>query len=138
MCCRYPPHQQKTKRNCRECLKREWIAPIVTGIEQLTGIGMQHAEDISLTRYAKGGFYGKHHDYVLERLNPRGWAHCGNRILTFLLYLNEVKEGGGTSFFHLGIEVKPKPGRALLFPNVLSDKPFSKDERTVRHHPAGM
>ena len=84
------------------CLHEEWVTPIVQKIARVTGLGMQHSEDMTLTRYQKGGFYKRHHDYIIRDRNPRGWENCGNRILTFLLYLNDVNDGGGTHFFHLG------------------------------------
>ena len=39
-----------------------------------------------------------------------------NRYLVFLWYLNDVEQGGETSFVDLGIEVKPAAGRLLVFP----------------------
>jgi prolyl 4-hydroxylase len=56
---------------------------------------------------------------------------CGPRILTFFLYLSDVEEGGETVFTELGIKVKPKKGRALLWPSVLDEDPQSQDPRTL-------
>lgn len=39
-----------------------------------------------------------------------------NRYLVFLWYLNDVVEGGETGFNGLGVEVRPKAGRLLMFP----------------------
>ena len=50
------------------------------------------------------------------------------------MYLNDVEEGGGTHFSRLGITVKPKTGRVLLWPSVLNEDPNKKDPRT--HHEA--
>ena len=52
------------------------------------------------------------------------------RILTFFLYLSDVEEGGETSFPLLGLSVKPKMGRALLWPSVLDEDPGAIDPRT--------
>lgn len=53
----------------------------------------------------------------------------------FFLYLNDVEAGGHTKFNSLGIEVKPKKGRAVLWPSVLSGDPEStngaSDGRTM-------
>lgn len=54
----------------------------------------------------------------------------GNRILTFFLYLSDVEEGGETKFNSLGIQVKPKRGRALVWPSVRDDEPDFWDDRT--------
>jgi len=58
---------------------------------------------------------------------------CGVRVLTFYLYLSEVEEGGETSFPEAGpsgVTVKPKVGRAVLWPSVLNESPNTMDRRT--------
>lgn len=45
-----------------------------------------------------GQFYNVHHDYIKYQLD----RFEGVRILTMFLYLNDVEEGGGTNFPHLG------------------------------------
>ena len=49
--------------------------------------------------------------------------HCENpaqagsrRLLTWILYLNDVLEGGETEFIHLSERIKPKAGRLVIFP----------------------
>ena len=39
-----------------------------------------------------------------------------DRLLVFILYLNDVKEGGETEFLYLHKRVKPKTGRLLIWP----------------------
>lgn len=58
----------------------------------------------------------------------------GVRILTFFLYLSDVEEGGETDFPRMNVKVKPKKGRAVLWPSVLNDAPMQQDPRT--HHAA--
>ena len=118
------------------CLYRDAIKPIIKKMHELTNIDMRHSEDLTITHYNVGGFYGRHHDYILEQTNPRNWKNCGPRTFTFLVYLNDVEEGGETKFFHLdlkskSISVKPKRGRAIFWPNTFNDAPFEKDERTA-------
>lgn len=48
--------------------------------------------------------------------------HCDNgrkenRILTFIWYLNTVKNGGETEFFYQKIKIKPEAGKLLIFPS---------------------
>ena len=76
-------------------------------------------------KYQAGEFYRRHHDSSGKNKNV-----SGHRILTFFLYLNDVEEGGETAFTDLGIAVKPKKGRALIWPSVLNDDPESSDYRT--------
>ena len=43
-----------------------------------------------------------------------------NRLLVFILYLNDVEEGGETEFLYISKRVKPKAGRFILFPASLT------------------
>lgn len=125
-------YRRSESYNCANtCLEEDWVSAIVKGMEDVTGLSMTNAEDITFTHYGVSGKYGKHHDYTLEVTNPPMWRNCGPRVLTFLVYLNPVERGGATSFFHLDTAIEPKPGRALVFVNVLRQRPFEKDERTA-------
>jgi len=49
--------------------------------------------------------------------------HCENsnllnkgRFLTWILYLNDIDEGGETEFIHLSERITPKTGRLVIFP----------------------
>jgi hypothetical protein len=46
------------------------------------------------------------------------------------LYLNDVEEGGETEFPRLGLRVRPKTGRAVLWPSVLDSHPNHWDQRS--------
>jgi hypothetical protein len=43
-----------------------------------------------------------------------------NRLLTFILYLNDVEEGGETEFLYYPKRVKPKQGTIILFPGYMT------------------
>ena len=43
-------------------------------------------------------------------------AHNAHRLTAFMLYLNDVEEGGETEFLYESIRVKPKAGTMLIFP----------------------
>jgi len=40
----------------------------------------------------------------------------GARIVTYMLYLNDVNEGGETEFLYQGIKLKPVAGKLVFFP----------------------
>jgi hypothetical protein len=48
--------------------------------------------------------------------NDDGARANNSRILAFVMYLNDVEEGGETEFLYLSKRIKPKAGRLLLFP----------------------
>lgn len=94
-----------------------------------SSVGIEHGDGLHVLRYQPGGFFKKHHDYIPETRNPKMWQNCGQRVLTFMVYLNDVEFGGETHFFHLDVKVKPKMGRALIWPDVSSEMPFERDDR---------
>ena len=65
--------------------------------------------EYSIRRYPKGeGHFGTHVD-TLSKVTY-------NRLLAFILYLNDVEEGGETEFMTLNRLVKPETGKVLCFP----------------------
>jgi len=74
-------------------------------------------------RYTVGQEFKLHHDY----LDPSFPGHAidiqrrGQRIGTFLIYLNDGFEGGATDFPKAGISFRGKKGDALFFSNVGRD-----------------
>jgi prolyl 4-hydroxylase len=92
-------------------------------LSELVGIPLSHAESLQVIHYLPGQEYQAHYD-AYELLTARGqrcckWGH--QRIVTALLYLNQVEGGGSTKFPKLGIDVLPKPGKVLVFNNVGED-----------------
>ena len=79
--------------------------------------------------YEPGQFYKVHHDQQTAH-----WTPQGVRVYTFLVYLSDVEEGGGTKFNDLGIVVEPKLGRAVLWPSVIADDLLTREKKT--HHEA--
>uniref|UniRef100_A0A7S1FVK5 Fe2OG dioxygenase domain-containing protein n=1 Tax=Corethron hystrix TaxID=216773 RepID=A0A7S1FVK5_9STRA len=100
---------------CREpCYGDPVVQAVHKKMEEVTGVPQTNYDYLQLLRYEEGQFYGQHHDF----LRYQGKNPSGPRILTFFLYLSDVQEGGGTYFSELDVEVKPKKGRALLWPSV--------------------
>ena len=63
----------------------------------------------NIQRYQKGDhFQGVH----TERTD----FSSSNRALAWMTYLNDVEEGGATSFVHFDLEVQPKAGQTLIWP----------------------
>lgn len=74
----------------------------------------------SVLHYAPGQEFTPHFDF-LDPARPgyaRDIAENGQRIATFLIYLNDDFDGGETDFPKLGWRFKGRPGDALLFWNV--------------------
>jgi prolyl 4-hydroxylase len=58
------------------------------------------------------------------------------RQVSIIIYLNDVQEGGSTTFTTLGVSVAPKRGRILLFPSHFAylhcgEAPLSEDKYII-------
>lgn len=108
-----------TENGCSEILDK---------IVDTVRIPATYAELFQVNHYGIGGEYVTHYD-SFDMLNvdkPAMQSKKGQRLLTVLIYLNDVIAGGETEFPRLGITVEPKIGRALIFCNC-------QPESTARH-----
>jgi hypothetical protein len=94
---------------------------VQTRIAAATGIPLHHMEGPTVLHYAPGEQITNHYDFV----NPRTpnyaeeIARRGERIATFLVYLNDDYEGGETDFPNLGLRYHGAKRGGLLFANAL-------------------
>jgi prolyl 4-hydroxylase len=92
-------------------------------------IGIEYQENPELLHYNKGNFFTGHYDesFWYTYLDKFTKKYEGSRIYTTFIYLNDVEEGGETSFNNLGIKVKPTKGTAIFWRNL--------DNKGTREHP---
>lgn len=97
-----------------------------TGIAPIPVPNSPFTADLILKRYRAGGAekFQTHFDSVNE---------LSSRYLVFLWYLNDVADGGATSFPQLGLKVEARAGRLLVFPPYWmfqhqGEAPFSGDK----------
>jgi prolyl 4-hydroxylase len=86
-------------------------------IADLIGMPLPNQEPFQILRYGPGQEYRPHYDYFDPALKG-SQVHLergGQRVATLIMYLNDVDQGGDTSFPELGIRTIPRTGRALLF-----------------------
>ncbi|XP_072179464.1 uncharacterized protein [Diadema setosum] len=79
---------------------------------QATGLSPTNGGKFQITSYPQGIGYKTHTDCILDNADKR------DRFATILVYLQDVKEGGETQFPELGVSVKPKRGRAVVWNNM--------------------
>lgn len=72
--------------------------------------------------------YERHtiYTYKVQKTNPSGGYHIwhaedgevchSRRVGVYILYLNDVAEGGETEFLYLSKRIAPKKGRLIIFP----------------------
>lgn len=78
--------------------------------------------------YEKDGHYISHADSEHPD-GMGGWRRAHDRDLSFLLYLNDEFEGGELVFVNQGLQFRPSPGTAVIFP---SDHRFVHGVLSVR------
>lgn len=115
-------------RSGQNCWLRYADYPLVKRIgdriAELAGMPLENAESLQVLHYGAEQEYRAHYD-AYDLSTARGQRCCrfgGQRLVTALVYLNEVAEGGGTAFPRLGLEVEPAPGRMVLFQNIGDDE----------------
>jgi hypothetical protein len=100
------------------------------------GVPLIHQEPTNVLHYDPGQEYSPHFDFITaedEYAFAREIAAFGQRICTFLIYLNEGYEGGETEFPRLDWRYKGRTGDALVFWNV-----SAKGERERNSLHAGL
>jgi prolyl 4-hydroxylase len=86
-------------------------------------IPFRQFEPVTVLHYDEGEEITDHFDFVDPNLPTYAQevAQLGQRIVTFLVYLNDDYGGGETAFPRLGISHKGRRGEGLFFVNALPD-----------------
>jgi len=84
-------------------------------IAAASGTDVKSGEPLQILHYAPGERYHEHND-ALPGVPP-----AQQRVLTFLVYLDDDYDGGETAFPKLGLSVKGRAGDGLLFRNATAD-----------------
>jgi len=90
-------------------------------ISQTLGVNAALSEGTQLQRYRVGEQFKAHTDYFSPHSEEyaRFATERGNRTWTFMVYLNEVKLGGGTQFVSIKKTIQPRQGMAVVWNNRL-------------------
>lgn len=101
-------------------------------ISKIIGIPLLHAESFQVIHYAQEQQYRPHFD-AYDLSTETGQRCCkkgGQRLVTALVYLNDVQKGGGTIFPNKEVEVEARSGRMAIFHNTMPD--------TITKHPDSL
>ena len=98
-------------------------------IADLLECDYKHFEKFQMIHYGVGEEYKYHYDGYDKHEKEKYEKYCkerGNRLLTVLVYLNDVEEGGETGFSKIKkydgtIKIKAKKGRMVVFHNLHSN-----------------
>lgn len=113
------------------------VMAITEKIANLVGMPVEHCEEPVLVRYHTDQKYDSHYDSMDCNLDRYQYfmKSGGNRVMTAILYLNQVEQGGDTYFSNLDLRVTPRQGSVMIFQDV-EKHDASKPHPLSRH--AGM
>jgi prolyl 4-hydroxylase len=97
-------------------------SPLVKKIDQqicnYLGIDVSYSEVIQGQHYQVGQQFKAHTDYFESHEMSTHGGQRGQRTYTFMIYLNDVEQGGETVFANLGTSFKPQRGMAVIWNNL--------------------
>jgi prolyl 4-hydroxylase len=101
-------------------------------IAATVGVPPQALEPPQVLHYAPGETFERHYDFLDPQVPgyAADVARRGQRIATFLIYLNTDFAGGETDFPMVGLSFKGETGDALMFANV---DPEGRPDRQTLH-----
>jgi hypothetical protein len=85
-------------------LQNYFVASMEKRASDLLGLSVEQMEPLQLVRYNVGEFFGVHHDLGIlyddgsVELPPKHVC-CKRRMVTIFVYLNDIWNGGGCTFF---------------------------------------
>lgn len=88
--------------------------------EKLSGLPIINQESLQIAYYDEGGKFNPHYDACntgTQEYRDKINRNAGQRRVTLLIYLNDNFEGGETVFNKIGLIIKPKKGKGILFWN---------------------
>jgi prolyl 4-hydroxylase len=97
--------------------ENDFIARLDRRIAEVMHWPIDNGEGIQILHYPVGGEYTAHFDYFPpeEAGSAAHLARGGQRVSTLVMYLNDVEEGGETSFPSIHLSITPKKGAAAYF-----------------------
>ena len=101
----------------------ESIHEVSKRLSILVQMPIRNAEMFQVVHYVSGTEYKPHFDSFdqFTELGKKYWEPGGQRMITALIYLNDVVDGGATYFPELNISINPKKGNVLVFHNTISE-----------------
>ena len=113
----------RTSSTCHFDMSNSIISYIDTKIHDIMKISKSKGENLQGQKYLIGEEFKTHSDYFSknQEYNINHLQNGGQRTWTFMVYLNNVEEGGDTEFTEINTKIKPIRGMALLWNNLNDD-----------------
>ena len=100
------------------------IKNICDKICYMTCNSLENAEKMQVIYYPEGGKYNPHYDawsHDNSEKQKRNMKFGGQRLITALVYLNDVEEGGETHFPNKNIKIKAQQGCMVVFKSCIGN-----------------
>ena len=94
------------------------VSNLKNKIANYLNIPVNKGESLQGQKYQPGQYFKQHNDFFHGSSYQTECLHSGNRTHTFMIYLNDVEDGGETAFINLNKKVKPKMGKAVVWTNL--------------------
>ena len=112
-------------RTSRTCDLARSSDPLLSNIHhricQLMGIDSAYSEEIQGQYYEIGQEFKAHTDYFETHEMASHAVEKGQRTYTFMIYLNDVEQGGETHFLNVGASFSPRAGTAVIWSSLKPD-----------------
>ena len=100
-------------------------------VSAITNLSMSTAEEWQVANYGIGGQYDPHFDFARKSDPGRAFDESiGNRIATWLFYLEVPETGGATVFSRVGARIQPVRRSAAFWYNLQAS---GDDDYSTRH-----
>ena len=112
----------RTSRTCDLARSSDpFLGLIHNRICRLVGIDPAYSEEIQGQYYEVGQEFKAHTDYFETHEMASHAAEKGQRTYTFMVYLNDVAEGGETRFLNVDASFSPRAGCAVIWSSLKPD-----------------
>jgi prolyl 4-hydroxylase len=98
-------------------MENDLVARLDRRFSEIAGLPVDNGEGLQILHYEVGAEFPAHFDFLLpsNKANEESIARSGQRVATLIAYLNDVEEGGETTFPRVGWTVFPRQGSAVYF-----------------------
>ncbi|XP_052694750.1 prolyl 4-hydroxylase subunit alpha-1-like [Crassostrea angulata] len=108
-----------------ELLRLENRIQLITGLSAEYKPVRSHSEKFQVVNYGVGGMYTAHHDYteykrgiISNPMDSEDISTSGDRMATWMFYMNDVKAGGATVFPEVRTRIPVAKGGAAFWFNL--------------------
>jgi prolyl 4-hydroxylase len=98
-------------------LENDLVARLDRRFAEVTGLPVENGEGLQILYYPALAQFPPHFDFLqpTSTANQQSIARSGQRVSTLIAYLNDVEDGGETTFPRAAFTVFPRRGNAVYF-----------------------